>query len=63
MTALIVGLVVFGGTAAIFWYYLPRPGKTHWFIGTEYEAYIGAGICTGLALGLTLIGVGIGHLV
>jgi len=55
MTLVIAGLVVFGVTAAVFWYCLPRNGKRHRFVETEWEPYIGVAFTAGIALGFTML--------
>ena len=52
---LIAGIVVFAITAALFVYCLPRDGKTHRFVGTEYEPYVAVAFTAGVALGFTAI--------
>lgn len=49
------GVAVLLLTAIVFWACLPRGGKTHRFVGTEFEPYVGVGICAGVALGSTMI--------
>ena len=53
------GVVVLGGTGALFCYCLPRAGKTHRFVGTEWEPYVGIVFCAGLALGFTMVLAGL----
>jgi hypothetical protein len=55
MVDLIAGAVVFALTAVVFWYCLPRDGKTHRFVGTELEPYVGVAFCSAIALSFTLI--------
>jgi hypothetical protein len=59
MVSLIAGLVVLAVTAVVFWFCLPRGGKMHRFVGTEYEPYVGVAFTTAVALSfsLTLSGV------
>jgi hypothetical protein len=54
-----IGAVVLSATGAIFWYCLPRGGKTHRFVGTELEPYVGVAFCSGIALGFTMLLSGI----
>ena len=54
MLLLISGIVTFAVTGAIFWSLLPRGGKTHRFVNTEWEPYISVAICSGLALAFTM---------
>ena len=42
-------------TAGVFWYSLPRDGKTHRFVGTELEPYVAVTFCSGFALSFTMI--------
>lgn len=49
------GTVVLLITAGLFWYCLPRNGKTYRFADTEWEPYIGVAFCSGIALGVTMI--------
>jgi hypothetical protein len=55
MIQLSTGAVVFVLTAIVFWYCLPRDGKTHRFVGTELEPYIGVAFCSAIALSFTLL--------
>ena len=55
MYSLIVGATVFVLTAITFWYCLPRGGKTHRFVGTELEPYIGVAFCAAIALACTMM--------
>ena len=55
MGLLISGVVVFVLTAVVFWYCLPRDGKLHRFVDTEWEPYVGVAFCSAVALGLTLM--------
>jgi hypothetical protein len=55
MGSLIGGVIVFVLTAIVFWYCLPRDGKLHRFVDTEWEPYVGVAFCSAVALGLTLI--------
>ena len=55
MLTLTAGLAVLVVTAIIFWYCLPRGGKTHRFVGTELEPYIGVAFCSAVALAFTMI--------
>ena len=51
---LIAGIAAFVVTAAIFVSLLPRGGKMHRFVNTEWEPYISVAICSGLALAFTM---------
>ena len=55
MFHLLVGLAVFIVTAVAFWYCLPRRGKVHRFVGTEFEPYVGVVFCAAVALACTLM--------
>ena len=55
MGSLIGGVIVFILTAIVFWYCLPRDGKLHRFVDTEWEPYVGVAFCSAVALGLTLM--------
>jgi hypothetical protein len=52
---LVGGIVIFVATAVVFWYCLPRDGKTHRFVGTEWEPYVGVAFCSAVALSLTML--------
>jgi hypothetical protein len=55
MVLLSSGIVVMVATAITFWSCLPRGGKRHRFVETEFEPYIGVAFTSAVALGLTLI--------
>jgi hypothetical protein len=55
MVLLISGVIVFVLTAIVFWYCLPRDGKLHRFVDTEWEPYVGVAFCSAVALGFTMI--------
>jgi hypothetical protein len=55
MYQLIAGAVVFVLTAFTFWYCLPRDGRTHRFVGTEWEPYVGVAFCAAVALACTML--------
>ena len=44
------GGIVLAVTSALFWFCLPRGGKTHRFVETELEPYVGVAFCAGFAL-------------
>jgi len=46
MGSLIGGVIVFVLTAIVFWYCLPRDGKLHRFVDTEWEPYVGVAFCS-----------------
>jgi hypothetical protein len=55
MDLLVSGAIIFAVGAVLFWYCLPRGGKTHRFVGTELEPYIAVAFCAGVALSFTLM--------
>ena len=55
MGSLIGGVIVFILTAIVFWYCLPRDGKLHRFVDTEWEPYVGVAFCSAVALGFTMM--------
>ena len=55
MVSLISGIVVMVVTVVVFWMCLPRDGKVHRFVGTEFEPYVGVAFCSATALGCTMI--------
>lgn len=55
MVLLLSGVAVFAATFAMFAYCLPRGGKFHRFVDTEWEPYIAVAFCAGFALGFTMI--------
>jgi hypothetical protein len=55
ITVLVGGVVTLLITGGLFWYCLPRNGKTYRFADTEFEPYIGVAFCSGIALGFTMI--------
>ena len=55
MVNLAIGIVILAVTAVVFWYCLPRGGKLHRFVDTEFEPYVGVAFCSAVALGLTMI--------
>ena len=59
MVSLIAGLVVFTVTAVAFWMCLPRGGKTHRYVGTELEPYVGVAFTSAVALSFTLTLTGV----
>ena len=54
MFLLVCGLVVLVITGAIFLALLPRGGRTHRWVNTEWEPYISVAICSGVALSFTM---------
>ncbi len=55
MFGTMLGLLTLGATIAALIYCMPRGGKTHWLIGTEWEPYLGVVFCSGLVLGVMMI--------
>ena len=51
----LAGMAVIVVTSGLFWYCLPRGGKTHRFVDTELEPYISVAFCAGFALAFTMI--------
>jgi hypothetical protein len=49
------GAIILAVGAVLFWYYLPRGGKTHRFVGTELEPYVALAFCVGVAMSFTLM--------
>jgi hypothetical protein len=54
MFLLISGIVVFLVAGAVFLALLPRGGKRHRWVDTEWEPYISVAICAGVALSFTM---------
>jgi hypothetical protein len=55
MYSLIAGAVLLVLTALTFWYCLPRDGRTHRLVGTEWEPYVAVAFCAAVALSSTLM--------
>jgi hypothetical protein len=55
MFLMLAGIAVMIVTGIVFWLFLPRGGKVHRFVGTEWEPYIGVAFCTAVALGCTMM--------
>jgi hypothetical protein len=55
MIQLMSGTAVFVLTGIVFWYCLPRDGKPHRFVATEFEPYVGVAFCSAIALSFTLM--------
>jgi len=55
MILLLTGLGVAIATGILFWKCLPRDGRTHRFVGTELEPYVGVAFCAAIALSFTMI--------
>jgi hypothetical protein len=54
MFLLISGILVMVVTAAVFLALLPRGGRRHRWVETEWEPYISVAICAGVALSFTM---------
>jgi hypothetical protein len=54
MFLLVSGIVAFLITGAVFWALLPRGGKRHRWVETEWEPYISVALCSGVALAFTM---------
>ena len=63
MILLSAGILFFIITGVVFWRCLPRDGKTHRFVDTEWEPYVGVAFCSGFALAFTMMLSGILELV
>jgi hypothetical protein len=63
MFLLVSGIVVFIVTGAVFFSLLPRDGKCHRWVNTEWEPYISVAICSGLALAFTMTLSGVLNLI
>jgi hypothetical protein len=55
MLQLVAGAAVFVVTGVVFWMCLPRGGKTHRLVDTEWEPYVGVAFCSAIALALTML--------
>ena len=55
MLTFLTGVAVMVVTVLVFWKCLPRDGKTHRLVGTEWEPYVGVAFCSAFALGFTMI--------
>ena len=55
MLSLISGVVVLVVTGGAFWALLPRGGELHRWADSEWEPYVSVAICSGVALGFTLL--------
>jgi hypothetical protein len=51
----LLGATVMVVTVLVFWKSLPRGGKMHRFVGTEWEPYIGVAFCSAFALSFTMM--------
>jgi hypothetical protein len=54
MILLLIGLGVLVGTVIVFVTLLPRGGKTHRLVNTEWEPYVGVALTAAVALGCTM---------
>ena len=59
MRLFLAGAVVMLVTGTIFWRCLPRDGKLHRFVDTEWEPYVGVAFCAAIALSFTMILAGV----
>jgi hypothetical protein len=50
-----VGAIIFVVAVALFWYSLPRGGKTNRFVGTALEPYVVVAFCVGIGLSFILM--------
>ena len=55
MLSVISGVAVIAVTGGAFWALLPRGDKLHRWADTEWEPYVSVAICSGVALGFTLL--------
>jgi hypothetical protein len=55
MFLLAAGILCFIVTGVVFWRCLPRDGKTHRLVDTEWEPYVGVAFCSGFALAFTMM--------
>jgi hypothetical protein len=55
MATFLSGTTVLFITSFVFWKCLPRDGKMHRFVDTEWEPYIGVAFCSAIALSFTMI--------
>jgi hypothetical protein len=55
MGKMAVGVIVLALGGILFWYMLPRGGKRHRFVETEFEPYIGVAFTSAAAVGATLM--------
>ena len=59
MVTFLSGTAVLLITSFVFWKCLPRDGKMHRFVDTEWEPYIGVAFCSAIALSFTMILAGL----
>jgi hypothetical protein len=62
MGSLISGVIILVLTAIMFWYCLPRDGKRHRLVETEWEPYVGVAFCSAVALSFTMMLSGVFNL-
>ena len=55
---ILAGLVMTVAAAAVFYFFLPRDGKTARFVGTEWEGYVVVAMIGVLGIGVILTIVG-----
>ena len=49
MVLMLAGIVELVIVAIVFWSFLPRDGKRHRFVETEWEPYVGVAFCSAVA--------------
>jgi hypothetical protein len=54
MGLLLAGVAVLAATVVLFIWMLPRGGRPHRFVNTEFEPYIGVAFTAAVALGFTM---------
>jgi hypothetical protein len=55
MLYIATGATIFVLTCVVFWYCLPRGGKYHRLVGTEWEPYVGVAFTSAFALSFTML--------
>jgi hypothetical protein len=55
MILMLTGIAVMIVAGATLWLLLPRGGKVHRFVNTEWEPYVGVALTSAVALGFTMI--------
>ena len=51
------GAGIIGATAFLFWRILPRDGKAHYLVGTQWEPYFAILFVGGAAVGIGMVAV------
>ncbi len=54
MALIVSGVVVLAATIFVFIFMMPRGGKVHRLVGTEWEPYVAVAFTAAVALGFTL---------